>query len=355
MEARLRDLIAQRFTYQTVRDGPQPMNYAKERWGMVLNAHLCTRERDPFKDWLSDLAPWDKSPRLDQYLNDLFCAGDGPLVKWVAQFLFLGPIHRAHEPGAQLAEMPVLIGKQGIGKSALLLNMFPIEHRAWVSDGLHLAADAKVRAEALQGRVIVEASEMTGASRADLDSLKTFLSQPDDGGIRLAYRRNPEPRPRTCIIVGSTNRFDALPNDPSGLRRFVPITLNAATQAVEGYMDEHRDQLWAEAICRHTAGINPKLPRNLMPGAAVAAERHRNHDVGIEDALDATLPPDWTGTLEQAAHKIGLLGENEAGAKLSMRDQKRLGDALTVRGYVKAQVMTGGVRRRVWSQSVTSP
>ena len=91
---------------------------------------------------------------------------------------------------------------------------------------------------------------------------------------------------------------DVLPNDPTGNRRFVPITLNAATQAVEGYLARHRDQLWAEALARHSAGVTPRLPRTLMPHAAVAAETHRNRDIMIEDALDAALPPDWEGTLE---------------------------------------------------------
>ena len=351
MEARLRDLIAERFTYKTVRDGPQPMHFAKERWGMVINAHLCTRERDPFLDWLSDLPPWDKSPRLDVYLNDLFSAGDDPLVKWVGQFLFLGPVHRAYEPGAKLDEMPILVGLQGIGKSALLRSMFPVEHSTWFNDGLHLAADPKIRAEALQGRVIVEVSEMAGSNRVDLESLKAFVSRQDDGAVRLSFRHNPERALRRCVIIGTTNRLDSLPNDPSGNRRFVPIALHKPTQAVEDYLAIHRDQLWAEALVRHAAGVNPRMPRTLMPDAAVAAEAHRNRDTTLEDALDA-LPPGWEGTLAEMAQKISLI---DAGVRLSRRDQYRLGTALTVRGYVKTQVMTGGVRRRVWSLPVTSP
>ena len=165
MVARLRDLFARRFTYQTTR-GPMPMVYARERWAMVMDAHLCSRERDPFLEWLNDRPEWDGAPRIDMYLDELFDAGNSPLVKWVAQFLILGPVHRAHAPGAKLDEMPVLVGPQGIGKSALLLNLFPPEHAGWVNDGLHLAADPKVRAEALLGRVVVEAGEMAGSTHA---------------------------------------------------------------------------------------------------------------------------------------------------------------------------------------------
>ena len=244
--------------------------------------------------------------------------------------------------------MPVLVGGQGIGKSALLLNLFPPEHAEWLNDGLHLASDPKVRAEALLGRVIVEASEMAGSTRADLESLKAFVSRQDDGGIRLAYRRNPESSPRRVCIIGTTNRLDSLPNDPSGLRRFVPVCLSPATQAVEGYLAEHRDQLWAEALTRHEAEVNPALPRDLMPHAAVAAEAHRNRDVILEDALDA-LPPGWEGTLAETAQKIGIV---DVGVRLSPRDQKRLGAALRGSGWEVTQVKAGGVKRRVWSQTV---
>ena len=348
MVDRLRDLFARRFTCQT-KSGPMPMAYGRERWAMVLNAHLCSRERDPFLDWLNDRPEWDGAARIDMYLDELFSAGNSPLVKWVAQFLLLGPVHRAHAPGAKLDEMPVLVGPQGIGKSALLLNLFPPEHAGWVNDGLHLAADPKIRAEALLGRVVVEAGEMAGSNRADLESLKAFVSRQDDGGIRLAFRRNPEPAPRRCIIVGTSNRLDVLPNDPSGNRRFVPVVLNRPTQAVEEYLTIHRDHLWAEALYRHSTGISPRLPRDLMPHAARAAEAHRNRDPIIEDALDS-LPDDWEGTLAETARKIGLLAPLDMSVSLSTREIKRLSAALTGQGYVMRQVKEGGVKNRVWKR-----
>ncbi len=43
--------------------------------------------------------------------------------------------------------------------------------------------------------------------------------------------------------------MQVLPKDPSGLRRFVPVTLEGGDPAhVSDYLDMHRDQLWAEAL-----------------------------------------------------------------------------------------------------------
>ena len=61
MEGRLRDQIAESFNYQTTR-GLVPMYFAKERWSMVLNAHLCSRERDPFLEWLDFRPDWGRIP-----------------------------------------------------------------------------------------------------------------------------------------------------------------------------------------------------------------------------------------------------------------------------------------------------
>ena len=74
---------------------------------------------------------------------------------------------------------------------------------------LHLASEPKARAEALLGRVLVECSEMAGSGRADLESLKAFLTRTDDGSVRLAYRRNPETMLRRCIIAGTTNSSES--------------------------------------------------------------------------------------------------------------------------------------------------
>ena len=127
------------------------MVYSVERWKLVIGSHLCARERDPFLDWLNDRPEWDCQRRLDTYLDDLFFAGDDPLVKWVGQFLFLGPVHRAFSPGAKLDEMPVPRRGAKHREVRLVVESVSPEHSGWMNDGLHLAADPKVRAEALLG------------------------------------------------------------------------------------------------------------------------------------------------------------------------------------------------------------
>ena len=184
---------------------------------------------------------WDGMERLAYLMEDTFTVKDTPgtedgqedenwtLAQWGSVYILLGTIQRSYEPGVKLDEMLVIIGPPGIGKSTLLRHLLPPHLQALFSDGLDLAADAKERVEALQGRAIVEIGEMAGARRADLESLKTFLSRTDDGNVRLAYRHNPEPMPRMANLVGTADRSDPLPDDDN-VRRFVPVTWRMATQ-----------------------------------------------------------------------------------------------------------------------------
>ena len=341
----IRAKIGELFHYQTDR-GPRPLHYGGESWRMFLNAILNNCEVDPFLEWFEGLEAWDGTERLDCYLNDLFEVETTPIVRWVAQFPFVGTIQRAYNPGAKLDEMPVLTGAQGIGKSALLRSILPSEYRDdWFADGLHLASDPKTRAEALQGRVIVEASEMAGSNRAELESLKAFITRQDDGAVRLSYRRNPEKMQRRCVIIGTSNRTDSLPNDPTGNRRFVPIDLPTSTGAVEPYMDKNRVQLWAEALKRYLDGVRARLPRDLMPDAAAAAEGHRNRDELLEDRIDA-LTIEWPIPLVRIAEEVGLIESAEHGVKLNTRDTRRLTSALKNAGWELERTKTG----RFWSR-----
>ena len=345
--ADLRDKIADNFTYEVPNQGKQPFRFSAQGFDETLNAIVFHAEVDPFIEWLENLPAWDETYRIDEYLSDIFGISKTEISLWVSQFLFLGPIQRAYKPGAKLDEMPVLVGSQGIGKSALLRSILPPEFPEFFADNLDLAGDKKQRIETLQGRVLVEASEMAGSTRAELQSLKAFATAQDDGTVRLAYRRNPEDSPRRCVIIGTADRDNCLPNDPAGLRRFVPVNLGgSAAFAIETFMDENRVQLWAESLDRYHSGIRAGLPRDLKLEAAEVAEKFRNRDEILEDAVQSiTLK---SGTLEEIAQLLGI--DNHQ--KLDMRITKRLSAALLNAGWGKTRVRVDGKQKRIFVSPV---
>ena len=192
----LREVIADTCLYPGAK-GPARLQFGRDRWGEVLNALLHRRRVDPFKVWLEALPPWDGETRLDFWLGHVFTIGDinEDLLSWASRSVLMGVVTRTFHPGEKHDEMVVLVGPQGIGKSTAWAWLLPgePERSRWFSDGLSFHDDQKAKAEALQGMVLVEASEMTGSTKAEVETIKKFLSRTNDN-IRLTYRRDPSPR-----------------------------------------------------------------------------------------------------------------------------------------------------------------
>ncbi len=151
--------------------------------GQVIDAYGFQCEVDPFERWLFLLPTWDGVPRLDTLLNTVFEVRPGQdqaVVKWASGAVLTTAVWRCKSPGYQQDVVPILIGDQGIGKSTFLRVLLPEDRDEWFGDGLSLTSDDKVRVEATQGRVIVEISEMTGSTKADLEQIKAYLSRRDD-------------------------------------------------------------------------------------------------------------------------------------------------------------------------------
>ena len=291
--AELREMIADSCVYPGAK-GPARLQFGRERWGDVLDAILNQRRVDPFKIWLDARPAWDGENRLDYWLGHIFTVSDIPedLLSWASRSVLMGVVIRTDHPGEKHDEMVVLVGPQGIGKSTAWAWLLPGEPQRslWFSDGLSFHDDSKTKAEALQGMVLVEASEMTGSTKAEVETIKKFLSRTNDS-IRLTYRRDPSPLLRRCMIVGTTNDPRCLPNDPSGNRRFVPVPCTAGDpEKTRAYLEEHRDQLWAEALhrCRekHETAY---LPDHLKGAQAELTEQFRAVDEVAEDVIGSWL------------------------------------------------------------------
>ena len=267
-------------------------------------------------------------------------------------------VWRSFEPGTKAGrDARCSTGPGGIGKSTALALIFPENTRGrYFTDGLKLAGDAKERVEATQGRALVEASEMSGVTRADFDDINAYLAAVDDGAIRLAYRRDPEPTPRRFVIVGTSHRATFLPNDDN-LRRFVPVYFQGgrfnSADGVRAYLNKHRDQLWAEAIHLYHKGVEARLPESLKKLQSAATGRARSSDIVMEDAVETWLTVTngmrIAFTIGELAVGIGLVTE-DAAAKLAMRDQHRIGTILYSLGYHPARREHNGRRQRVWDK-----
>lgn len=225
----------------------------------------------PVRDHLAALT-WDGAPRLDRWLAAYGAAEDTEYVRAVGALVLIAAVRRVRQPGCKFDELLILESGQGLNKSSALRALCPNE--GWFSDSLALGADAKKTIEGTAGVWIVEASDLQGKNKRDIEELKASLSRQVDGPVRLAYGRRAETVPRQFIVVGTTNRSAYL-IDSTGNRRFWPVQVGCFDLTA---LRRDRDQLWAEAAHREALGESIRLRRELWPVAAEEQEARRVED-----------------------------------------------------------------------------
>ena len=308
-----------------------------------FNKYLCEmgirKKVDPFLLWLESLPPWDDERRVEYLLYHLFILPEdtesdymetdrGVLVEWASKYLFLGSIQRAYQPGCRLKQIPILIGQQGIGKSPLLESLFPRDFQSdWFTDSLSFRTTPQQRIENTIGPVVVEWNELEGATKAELSTMKAYISTTHDK-IRLAYRQDAETIARRFVMVGTTNEATPLPNDPTGNDRYVPIQLNHGA-SVESYLDKHRDQLWAEALAMYRNGETAEFPKEHIGYRNIVNKEYRQRDDLLESAIESL--PNNSYKLEELVKQTGIYeGQPQA---LPRRELTRLKIALQTCGW----------------------
>lgn len=259
--------------------------FARMQVNTITDAVQLVAERNTFNscaDWLGTLPPWDGVERLPSFFVDVVGCDASDYVHGVGRYFWHSLVARMLEPGCKADAAVVLVGSQGIGKSALgrivggerygEASLVHIGERDWCA--------------ALRGKVLVEISELAGQSRAELESVKAVLSRQFDE-YRTAYGRITSIVPRSCMFYGTTNEHQFL-IDPSGNRRWLPIDCRGAI-ALKTVV-ALREQYFAEAY----AGVRSGAARAAAPdwwavpdAAAVQAE-HVATDPWI-DVLDEQL------------------------------------------------------------------
>ena len=224
---------------------------------------------------------------------DYLGADDNEYTRAVTRKMLVGAVARAYKPGTKFDNMLILSGRQGIGKSTILRK---IGFDKWFTDGLK-TFEGKEVCELIQGKWIIEISELEALNKSEVGSVKQILSQTADR-YRAAYGRIVEEHPRGCVFFGTSNNTDYL-RDRTGNRRFWPIDTEIVTPVKSVFKDlttEVINQLWAEAKVRYTQNEPLYLSARLEKLAQETQESHREVSVKeglIREFLERKVPSDW--------------------------------------------------------------
>lgn len=289
-------------------DKPEPMkdldlaglrNYLDVVYNIVSSSKIedavhLEAERNAFHpiiDYITSLE-WDGKPRVDTLFQNYFGAPENIYVVEAARVFVTAAIARVFEPGVKFDLVVTIIGSQGTGKSTFFKKL----GRDWFSDTF-TTFQGKEALEQLRVVWILELAELSGLRKADLETVKQFISKSEDI-YRPSYGRVVETYPRQCVIVGTTNEDDFL-QDPTGNRRFIPIEsyVNEPTLSIfRDLTEDEVDQIWAEAYNLYCEGQALIMSPRADALAKIEQARHTEQDerMGLViDYLDTLLPDNW--------------------------------------------------------------
>ena len=199
--------------------------------------------RNCLREWIEGLT-WDGVSRVNTFFTYGFGCDDNEYTRAVSKNFLVGMIARAMRPGCQLDTLPILEGTQGIGKSQGL--------KALAGDfyaDIDSAIGTKEFAEQIQGKWLVELSELSAMRPSEVERVKSGITRTTDV-YREPFAILATDHPRQCVFAGTTNQTNYL-LDNTGNRRFWPVKC--------GVIDRHwisgnREQLIAEALSLFASG-----------------------------------------------------------------------------------------------------
>ena len=284
-------------------------------------------------------------------------------------------LDRDNPLGIKIDLMPVLIGEnEGEGKSTFWQSLLP--DASYFTESFRFSSDTKLMREAITGKVLAECGEMGGYTRADMDAIKTFLSDTMVPYLRESYDRGPTGQPKMCVMVGTTNDKDFLPQGERRNRRWVPMLCvpkpipgKSNSDIIREWFDEvmpsgetRRIEMFAHAIQCHREGLplyfaDPELEKTHIR----LNESHRRKTPEFDEPVMAAFnyyaesgyPPSTDELLEYlependgSKRKYGLR-KDAKGAGMLVAAGKRFGRVFKEHSIGRKQFRQG-VRRNVW-------
>lgn len=301
----------------------------------VVAATAKRRRFHQVRDWLGTLA-WDGIERLPTFFSDFCGAKQSAYTDAVGRAFFISAVARAMEPGCKVDTMLVLEGRQGIGKSRLILALFSA---AWHIEISYPPGTLDFY-QSLRGTWCAEFGEMAAFDRAEVARIKQVLTQTQDT-YRASYGHHSGSYPRQTVFVGSTNRRE-WGQDETGMRRFLPVECHAIN--VDAVTDM-REQLWAEAVARY----GEREPWWAIPDAEREQEARFDYDAW-EELISAWI--ERRCKLDPAAafsvndvYQGAVYGDGARNVPpISRADQIRIGRIMTRLGWQRARTSANGKR-----------
>ncbi|TPR41251.1 virulence protein [Apilactobacillus micheneri] len=255
---------------------------------------------------------WDGTKRVDNFFIDYLGAADNHYVKEVTKKWLVGAVARALNPGIKFELMPVLIGKQGLGKSTLCSALCP----EYFLDNLpSLSGTNKDNLMLIKDNWIVEVAELSAMSKTAIEGTKAFISTRTDK-YKAPYGTSIEDHDRRCVFIGTTNESEFL-KDKTGNRRFLPIQcgINKPAKDVFNINKDYILQILAESRELYKNGETIYLDNQTMSELEDVQKENVVEDPleqAMTEYIEMPVPKDWDKyTIFQKHNYYGRYKDND--------------------------------------------
>ena len=277
----------------------------------ALRLFFREREYNPIMD-IIDALEWDGVERCEHFLTVWAKADDSEYVREVSRLIFAGGINRLYMPGCKFDDVPVLIGKQGGGKSSLVRWL--AIHDCYFGEIKEISGQKAI--EQLSGVWIGEVAELLALTKAkEQEDVKSFITTQRDR-YRVPWDTQLSEFPRRCIFIGTTNIHQFL-KDKTGNRRFFPVETSCTGYDLYDHEQECRDyiiQCWAEAKAKYDQGKMPNYAKRELWDQYLDAQEEAIEDDWRVGAIKAYLDGKPVGTcvcIRQISREALTLGEDK--------------------------------------------
>ena len=198
---------------------------------------------DPINAWLDNLPKWDGK----DYIKELAARVPNNQPNWekYLRYWLVGMVAQWRESDKQLtgnALTPLLIGRQGCGKTRFCKILLPEELRDYYNDKINFKNEFDLNI-ALTSFALINIDEFDKTTSSQQIVLKYLLSS-SDVKFRPPYGKTIKQFRRYTSFIGTTNQMKPLV-DPTGSRRFVCV---GVTGNINFEDDIYHEQLFAQAL-----------------------------------------------------------------------------------------------------------
>jgi predicted P-loop ATPase len=250
----------------------------------ALIAQCRTQERDPIRDWLEGLPPWDGQSRLLTWLPKYTGAPPNSYTGETGRLWLVSMVARGLQPGCQCRSVIVLMGDEDIGKSELVKLL---ASEPWYRD-ISGSLEGKEAHMLMKGAWLVELGELSSMSKTEENRLKSFITMCNDDYVPK-YANDPVKQARRTILVGTLNPEGdkTFLRGQTGNTRYYPVAVGTINLE---QLEALREPLFAEALVYYRDHLTDWWRLSPEADAAVrqVREDHRVRSV-YEEALGRWL------------------------------------------------------------------